>query len=192
MEASYTKQLRGVQERASAQSLGVERRLREEGELAQRLSSRNTDLQVPALSTLYWWGGTFTGGGKKEHPTRTVHGARATTSGLGGNMLRTNNDYSVVHTSQSVLLGLLYGMCTDFNARSIDRRHSRCMVTLVLLHALGRLLIRSVRVVSCRCSRASKRICARAGHPSNSVFRSLGRLEAGAIVYAIGVKAPAW
>ncbi|CAM9212001.1 unnamed protein product, partial [Laminaria digitata] len=45
VEASYTKQLRGVQERASAQSLGVERRLREEGELAQRLSSRNTDLQ---------------------------------------------------------------------------------------------------------------------------------------------------
>eukprot|EP00904_Undaria_pinnatifida_P010558 jgi/Undpi1/6632/HiC_scaffold_20.g09111.m1 len=46
VEASYTKQLRGVQERASAQSLGVERRLREEGELAQRLSSRNTDLQA--------------------------------------------------------------------------------------------------------------------------------------------------
>lgn len=50
VEASYTKQLRGVQERASSQSLGVERRLREEGELAQRLSSRNTDLQVPISS----------------------------------------------------------------------------------------------------------------------------------------------
>lgn len=50
VEASYAKQLRGLQERASAQSLGVERRLREEGELAQRLSSRNNDLQVPVLS----------------------------------------------------------------------------------------------------------------------------------------------
>lgn len=46
MSASLTTQLKAVQERASAQGSGMERRLREEGELAQRLSSRNNDLQV--------------------------------------------------------------------------------------------------------------------------------------------------
>lgn len=45
-EASFSKQLKAVHERASAQGLGLERRLREEAELAQRLSSRNNDLQV--------------------------------------------------------------------------------------------------------------------------------------------------
>ncbi|CAM9205409.1 unnamed protein product [Hapterophycus canaliculatus] len=46
VEASYTKQLRAVQERERLASVTVDRRLREEGELAQRLSSRNTDLQA--------------------------------------------------------------------------------------------------------------------------------------------------
>ena len=45
-EASFVKQLQEARERASAQCLGMERRLREEAELAQRFSARNTDLQV--------------------------------------------------------------------------------------------------------------------------------------------------
>ncbi|CAM9903980.1 unnamed protein product [Pylaiella littoralis] len=45
VEASFKKQLRAVQERERSVGLSTERRLREEGELAQRLSSRNTDLQ---------------------------------------------------------------------------------------------------------------------------------------------------
>ncbi|CAM9783522.1 unnamed protein product [Scytosiphon promiscuus] len=45
VEASFTKQLRTAQERERLATVAVERRLREEGELAQRLSSRNTDLQ---------------------------------------------------------------------------------------------------------------------------------------------------
>lgn len=46
VEASFSKQLRVAQERERAAGLSIERRLREEGELAQRLSSRNTDLEV--------------------------------------------------------------------------------------------------------------------------------------------------
>lgn len=46
VEASFKKQLRAAQERNRCAGLSTERRLREEGELAQRLSSRNTDLQV--------------------------------------------------------------------------------------------------------------------------------------------------
>lgn len=49
MEASFSKQLRAAQERERAAGLSIERRLREEGELAQRLSSRNTDLEVRAV-----------------------------------------------------------------------------------------------------------------------------------------------
>ncbi|CAN0126190.1 unnamed protein product [Ectocarpus sp. 6 AP-2014] len=45
VEASFKKQLRAAQERERCAGLSTERRLREEGELAQRLSSRNTDLQ---------------------------------------------------------------------------------------------------------------------------------------------------
>lgn len=45
-EALFAKQLRATQERASAQGLNLERHLREEQELAQRLSSRVTDLQA--------------------------------------------------------------------------------------------------------------------------------------------------
>eukprot|EP00752_Nemacystus_decipiens_P012773 g11312.t1 len=45
VEASFSKQLRAAQERERAAGLSMERRLREEGELAQRLSSRNTDLE---------------------------------------------------------------------------------------------------------------------------------------------------
>lgn len=45
-QANFNKQLRAAQERASGQGLSSERRLREEQELALRLSARNTDLQV--------------------------------------------------------------------------------------------------------------------------------------------------
>ncbi|CAM9333373.1 unnamed protein product, partial [Ectocarpus sp. 4 AP-2014] len=45
VEASFKKQLREAQERQRCVGLSAERRFREEGELAQRLSSRNTDLQ---------------------------------------------------------------------------------------------------------------------------------------------------
>lgn len=50
VEASFSKQLRAAQDRERMASVTVERRLREEGELAQRLSSRNTDLQVRSVS----------------------------------------------------------------------------------------------------------------------------------------------
>lgn len=50
VEASFKKQLRAVQERERSVGLSTERRLREEGELAQRLSSRNTDLQVQQVA----------------------------------------------------------------------------------------------------------------------------------------------
>lgn len=46
VEASFIKQLRTVQERERSAGLAMERRLREEGEVAQRLSARNTDMQV--------------------------------------------------------------------------------------------------------------------------------------------------
>lgn len=45
-EVSFAKQLRTVREKASTKCLEVERRLKEEVELAQRLSGRNTNLQV--------------------------------------------------------------------------------------------------------------------------------------------------
>lgn len=46
MEASFSKQLRVVQERERSAGLAMERRLREEGEVAQRLSARNNDMQA--------------------------------------------------------------------------------------------------------------------------------------------------
>lgn len=46
MEESFKKQIRDLEERASARGLQLERRLREEEELAQRISTRNADLQV--------------------------------------------------------------------------------------------------------------------------------------------------
>lgn len=46
VEASFTKQLRAAQGRERAAGASMERHLREESELAQRLSSRNTDLEV--------------------------------------------------------------------------------------------------------------------------------------------------
>lgn len=58
VEASLSKQLRSAQERERTAGLSMERRLREEGELAQRLSSRNTDLEVPdkleSLNQVLW------------------------------------------------------------------------------------------------------------------------------------------
>lgn len=50
LEASFSKQLRAAQGRERAAGLSTERRLREEGELAQRLSSRNADLEVRCLN----------------------------------------------------------------------------------------------------------------------------------------------
>lgn len=52
VEASFSKQLRAAQERERAAGLSMERRLREEGELAQRLSSRNSDLEVRKMPTI--------------------------------------------------------------------------------------------------------------------------------------------